>query len=121
MSRSVPPTSVSVDDAPTVEVVAGADSTLVCRADGARPAASISWYRDGVEVAGSVSVEIPGAGKLTNVVSRLSVNPALSDHGAKYSCHGVNGATLHPLTSDVTLNVLCTSDYLLVTFGEYSS
>lgn len=43
----MPPEDPTVDDGPVVRLKAHAPYNLTCRASGAKPAAEITWYREG--------------------------------------------------------------------------
>ncbi|XP_078578453.1 hemicentin-1-like [Branchiostoma floridae x Branchiostoma japonicum] len=82
----------------------GTNLTLVCHSWWGRPAAQLSWYRDGQEINGSyASVEDPdGFGNATLTVP-LTVTEA--DDGAVYECVSSGPTPVVTQTTMITLNV----------------
>ena len=104
---------MSIEGAPIVDVILGHDSELVCRTIRSRPAASMSWTRDGAAVtAVAATMVTPGEGKLIDAASRLTIKPTMEDQGATYSCQAEHSAALRKLNAQVQLNVLCKFSYV---------
>lgn len=54
-SPIVPPEDTKIDDGPVILLQAGIPHNLTCRAFNAKPAASITWFRDGTQQEGAVA------------------------------------------------------------------
>ena len=82
---------------------------IVCVSLGGKPAATLTWQRNGVAISDNIlySTEPAGsASKLLDARSVLSINPRDADNEAIYSCHAVNTALQNPLSTSIQLNVL---------------
>jgi len=88
---------------------------LTCRAAAAKPAATLTWLRDGVELAPDDDVAVtylaveatpPPGGKLWDAESTLSLTPTDDDNEARYTCAAQNEALQRPHTVTVQLSVL---------------
>lgn len=84
---------------------------LTCHANGARPAATIEWYKNGNRVTENVVMTtepVPGS-KKENTKSVLSIRGDLRNEqqGANYVCRAKHKAVTMVLETMVTLNVLC--------------
>ncbi|KAK8727087.1 hypothetical protein OTU49_009933, partial [Cherax quadricarinatus] len=99
-------------DGSVVEVVAGATLTLECLVKDARPAPSVWWYRDGLQLdQGQVEerVEVSPLARRWNVRSRFVVRAKAEDDGKLYTCeadHPALRGTSDPLLASITLSVL---------------
>ncbi|KAG7171408.1 Nephrin-like 18, partial [Homarus americanus] len=111
----VPPRSVEFSgwrDGAVVEVVAGVSLTLQCLVKDARPAPSVWWYRDGLQLdQGSVQerVEESSLPRRWSVRSRLVVTATAEDDGKLYTCEADHPAlreASHPLLASIMLSVL---------------
>jgi len=60
--------------------------------------------RDGVVDGGSLPADYAG----WSTVSRLTITPAVEDHGQIYACRATNTLLDEAVSDAVTLNVLCT-------------
>uniref|UniRef100_A0A8C6SLD8 Kirre like nephrin family adhesion molecule 3, like n=1 Tax=Neogobius melanostomus TaxID=47308 RepID=A0A8C6SLD8_9GOBI len=95
----VPPTDPVVDGGPVVRLKAHTPHNLTCRASGAKPAAEITWYRDG-EV-----METAIYAKRETAVSMLPIVPEDSDSGRTYTCRVLNQAAPAGRQTSITINV----------------
>ncbi|XP_019627386.1 PREDICTED: nephrin-like isoform X2 [Branchiostoma belcheri] len=77
---------------------------LTCRCNNGKPAASLTWYRNGEEVTEGVSysTEPTGTEKRENAVNVLQLQPTDDDNGARYECRASHA------TLDATKNVFVT-------------
>uniref|UniRef100_A0A8C7RTB9 Kirre like nephrin family adhesion molecule 3, like n=1 Tax=Oncorhynchus mykiss TaxID=8022 RepID=A0A8C7RTB9_ONCMY len=98
----VPPTDPVVEGGPIIRVKAHTPYNLTCRASGAKPAAEITWYRDG-EVMDTAIYSKDGKRELA--VSMLPVVPEDKDSGRTYTCRVLNPAAPAGLQTSVTINV----------------
>ena len=94
---------------------------LTCRAENARPAAAITWYKNGQLVNENIeyTVETIPNDKLEHAQSVLTLTPDFraKEHGAIYTCKATNDAIEGRfLRTEVTINVLCkyTRRYLYI-------
>lgn len=58
---AVPPEDPTIDGAPEILLRAGTPYNLTCRARSAKPAATIVWYRDGLQQDGAITTTVPAA------------------------------------------------------------
>lgn len=56
---AVPPEDPTIDGAPEILLRAGTPYNLTCRARSAKPAATIVWYRDGLQQDGAITTTVP--------------------------------------------------------------
>jgi len=106
---------------------------LTCRSRSGKPAATLTWLRDGVEVSAedadvtystAESTDV-GGGKLQDAESVLALLPNDDDNEARYTCAAQNEALRRPYIVNVQLSVLRESSPALVsqtwfTLPEYS-
>ncbi|XP_071550364.1 nephrin-like [Panulirus ornatus] len=99
-------------DGSVVEVVAGSSLTLECVVKHARPAPSVWWYKDGIQLDQGLveeSVEASTEPRRWNARSRLLVRASAEDDGKLYTCeadHPALRSTHAPLLASITLSVL---------------
>uniref|UniRef100_A0A6Q2YEP8 Ig-like domain-containing protein n=1 Tax=Esox lucius TaxID=8010 RepID=A0A6Q2YEP8_ESOLU len=98
----VPPTDPVVDGGPVIRVKAHTPYNLTCRASGAKPAAEITWYRDGEVMETAIYSK---DGKRELAVSMLPVIPEDKDSGRTYTCRVLNPAAPAGRQTSVTINV----------------
>ena len=89
---------------------------LTCRSRAAKPAATLTWLRNGVELTpdhGQATYSTrestdagSGGGKLQDAESVLTFAPSDDDNEARYTCVAQNEALQQPLTVTVQLSVL---------------
>ncbi|XP_041081614.1 kin of IRRE-like protein 1 [Polyodon spathula] len=102
----VPPEDPTVDDGPVVRLKAHEPYNLTCRASGAKPAAEITWYREGeLQEAAVYSKSLMEDGKRELSSSMLLVTPEDQDTGRAFTCHVSNPAAPAGKQTSVTLNV----------------
>uniref|UniRef100_A0A671TSU8 Kirre like nephrin family adhesion molecule 3, like n=1 Tax=Sparus aurata TaxID=8175 RepID=A0A671TSU8_SPAAU len=98
----VPPSDPVVEGGPVVRLKAHTRHNLTCRASGAKPAAEITWYRDGEVMESAVYSK---DGKREVAVSMLPITPEDSDTGRTYTCRVLNPAAPAGRQTSVTINV----------------
>uniref|UniRef100_A0A8C7VY45 Kirre like nephrin family adhesion molecule 3, like n=1 Tax=Oncorhynchus mykiss TaxID=8022 RepID=A0A8C7VY45_ONCMY len=102
----VPPTDPVVEGGPIIRVKAHTPYNLTCRASGAKPAAEITWYRDGEVMDTAIYSKMRMEdGKRELAVSMLPVVPEDKDSGRTYTCRVLNPAAPAGLQTSVTINV----------------
>ncbi|KAJ8289761.1 hypothetical protein GJAV_G00005050 [Gymnothorax javanicus] len=102
----VPPSDPVVEGGPVVKLKAHTPHNLTCRASGAKPAAEITWYRDGeVQDTAIYSKTFMEDGKRENAVSMLPIIPEDKDSGRTYTCRVVNPAAPAGRQTSVSINV----------------
>ncbi|XP_062453913.1 kin of IRRE-like protein 1 [Rhea pennata] len=102
----IPPEDPTIDGAPEILLRAGTPYNLTCRARSAKPAATIVWYRDGLQQDGAItSTELLADGKRETTTSQLGINPTDLDIGRVFSCRSVNDAVPAGKETFVKLNV----------------
>ncbi|XP_056001692.1 hemicentin-2-like [Ostrea edulis] len=90
----------------SVEVIEGTSFTFSCVSKAARPAATITWYKDGVVVSGSSSSTSMN-NLLYDVTSNLTSSYQRTDSGRRLYCTAVNINGDTPIqSSQAELNVL---------------
>uniref|UniRef100_A0A672GN44 Ig-like domain-containing protein n=1 Tax=Salarias fasciatus TaxID=181472 RepID=A0A672GN44_SALFA len=102
----VPPSDPVVEGGPVVRLKAHTPHNLTCRASGAKPAAEITWYRDGEVMETAIySKSLMEDGKREAAVSMLPIVPEDSDSGRTYTCRVLNPAAPAGRQTSVTINV----------------
>ncbi|KAM8794282.1 kin of IRRE-like protein 1 [Eudromia elegans] len=102
----IPPEDPTIDGAPELLLRAGTPYNLTCRARSAKPAATIVWFRDGLQQDGAVaSTELLADGKRETTTSRLGINPTELDIGRVFACRSANEAAPAGKETSVRLNV----------------
>uniref|UniRef100_A0AAX7TQR4 Ig-like domain-containing protein n=1 Tax=Astatotilapia calliptera TaxID=8154 RepID=A0AAX7TQR4_ASTCA len=102
----VPPSDPVVEGGPVVRLKAHTPHNLTCRASGAKPAAEITWYRDGEVMETAIySKSLMEDRKRETAVSMLPIIPEDSDSGRTYTCRVVNPAAPAGRQTSVTINV----------------
>uniref|UniRef100_A0A673ACX5 Kirre like nephrin family adhesion molecule 3, like n=1 Tax=Sphaeramia orbicularis TaxID=375764 RepID=A0A673ACX5_9TELE len=102
----VPPSDPVVEGGPVVRLKAHTPHNLTCRASGAKPAAEITWYRDGEVMETAIySKTLMEDGKREAAVSMLPLIPEDSDSGRTYTCRVLNPAAPAGRQTSITINV----------------
>uniref|UniRef100_A0AAQ5Z209 Ig-like domain-containing protein n=1 Tax=Amphiprion ocellaris TaxID=80972 RepID=A0AAQ5Z209_AMPOC len=102
----VPPSDPVVEGGPVVRLKAHTPHNLTCRASGAKPAAEITWYRDGEVMETAIySKSLMEDGKRETAVSMLPIVPEDSDSGRTYTCRVLNPAAPAGRQTSITINV----------------
>ncbi|XP_069164061.1 nephrin [Procambarus clarkii] len=99
-------------DGSVVEVVAGSSITLECLVKDARPAPTVWWYRDGLQLDQGLVEERVEASSLVrrwSVRSRIALTASPEDDGKLFTCEADHPALRggsDPLLASITLSVL---------------
>uniref|UniRef100_H9GNB0 Ig-like domain-containing protein n=1 Tax=Anolis carolinensis TaxID=28377 RepID=H9GNB0_ANOCA len=102
----IPPNDPEIHNGPVVHVISNIPYNLSCRAAGAKPAAEISWYREGQRQDSAVySKALMDDGKREVAVSTLLLTPSSRDMGSSFTCRVSNPAAPAGKQTTVTLNV----------------
>ncbi|XP_078713284.1 kin of IRRE-like protein 1 isoform X1 [Lampetra fluviatilis] len=102
----IPPDEPTIENGPMVQLKAGTPYNLTCRAERAKPAAMITWYRDGTLQDGAhYSKMILDDGKRESATSKLLITPSDGDIGRTFSCRASNAAAPDGKQTSVRLNV----------------
>ncbi|XP_069797225.1 kin of IRRE-like protein 1 isoform X4 [Narcine bancroftii] len=102
----VPPDEPEIVGDPELLLRAGSSYNLTCRASGAKPAADITWYQDGVVQEGAaMSTAVMEDGRREETISTLPLTPTNSDTGTQITCRASNRALPAGRESTVRLNV----------------
>ncbi|KAM6968234.1 kirre like nephrin family adhesion molecule 3, like isoform 2-T2 [Aplochiton taeniatus] len=102
----VPPLDPVVEGGPVVRLKAHSPHNLTCRASGAKPAAEITWYRDGEVMDTAIySKTLMEDRKRELAVSMLPIIPEDKDSGRTYTCRVLNPAAPAGRQTSVTINV----------------
>uniref|UniRef100_A0A8C1R9X3 Kin of IRRE-like protein 1 n=1 Tax=Cyprinus carpio TaxID=7962 RepID=A0A8C1R9X3_CYPCA len=102
----VPPSDPVVEGGPVVRLKAHTAHNLTCRASGAKPAAEITWYRDGEIMHDAIYTKtLMEDGKRETAVSMLPMVPEDSDSGRTYTCRVLNPAAPAGRQTSVTISV----------------
>ena len=81
---------------------------LTCRSNGGKPAATITWYRNGVQITEGITATVTDVGdKTQNTVSVLTIRPTKDDDEGTFTCQAMNDALPNPLQTKVVLSVMC--------------
>ncbi|XP_054636935.1 kirre like nephrin family adhesion molecule 3, like isoform X2 [Dunckerocampus dactyliophorus] len=106
LTVQVPPSDPIVEGGPVVRLKAHTPYNLTCRSSGAKPAAEITWYRDGEVMDTAIySKTLMEDGKREAAVSMLPIIPEDSDSGRTYTCRVLNPAAPAGRQTSITINV----------------
>ncbi|XP_013929275.1 PREDICTED: kin of IRRE-like protein 1 [Thamnophis sirtalis] len=102
----IPPNDPEIHSGPIVHVISNIPYNLSCRAAGAKPAAEITWYRDGQRQESTVySKSLMDDGKREVAVSTFLLIPSSRDMSSTFTCRVSNPAAPAGKQTSVTLNV----------------
>ncbi|KAF0295732.1 Irregular chiasm C-roughest protein [Amphibalanus amphitrite] len=104
----VPPEPPMILQGEQMATTAGLNVRLQCRSTGGKPPAEIEWYngdRELIENRSETSVSILPDGKLSEVLSTLSLEVGARHHGANITCRAHNSALSAPQTAAIQLAV----------------
>lgn len=107
---AVPPEPPQIENARSViAVILDHPTNITCRANGGKPAATITWLKGGLMVTDHVFTSaVPQAdGKRMDAISSLTISPSKSDSGKQVACHAMNEAMVDPYTTSAILDVQC--------------
>ncbi|XP_066030962.1 kin of IRRE-like protein 1 isoform X5 [Chamaea fasciata] len=102
----IPPEEPTIDGAPEILLRAGTPYNLTCHTRSAKPAATVAWFRDGLQQDGAVTTtEVLADGKRESTTSLLPITPTDLDIGRVFSCRCSNEAVPGGKETSVRLNV----------------
>ncbi|XP_039174456.1 kin of IRRE-like protein 1 isoform X1 [Crotalus tigris] len=102
----IPPEDPVIDGAPEILLRAGTPHNLTCRAQNAKPAATIIWFRDGLpQSEAATATEVLMDGKRETTISQLLITPTDLDIGRVYVCRCSNDAIPAGTEASIKLNV----------------
>ncbi|KAE8594573.1 hypothetical protein XENTR_v10019700 [Xenopus tropicalis] len=102
----LPPGDPMIPGSPVANVLLNVPYNLTCLAPVAKPAAEITWYRDGKKLDSAVyTKELLSDGKSEGSASSLLITPSLADSGSSYTCRVRNEALPEGREKSVTLSV----------------
>ncbi|XP_053545811.1 kin of IRRE-like protein 2 [Bombina bombina] len=102
----IPPGEPMIPGAPVLNVLLTTPYNLTCLAPVAKPAAEITWHRDGQQLDWALySKELLSDGKSEGAASMLLITPGLGDTGSSYTCRVKNAALPEGRERAVTLSV----------------
>lgn len=83
LPSAVPPEDPTIDGAPEILLRAGTPYNLTCRARSAKPAATIVWYRDGLQQDGAITSTVWGHTGTLHPSCPPRAVPRRPQHGAE--------------------------------------
>ncbi|XP_041426592.1 kin of IRRE-like protein 1 [Xenopus laevis] len=102
----LPPGDPMIPGSPVANVLLDVPYNLTCLAPIAKPAAEITWFRDGKKLDSAIyTKELLSDGKSEGSASSLLITPSLADTGSSYTCHVRNEALPEGREKSVTLSV----------------
>ncbi|KAM9299525.1 kin of IRRE-like protein 2 [Gastrophryne carolinensis] len=106
LSVLVPPGDPLIRGAPVLNVLLDTPYNLTCLAPAAKPAAEITWFRDGKQLHGAInSKQLLSDGKSEDSFSSLLITPSFDDAESSFTCHVKNAALPGGRERSVTLSV----------------
>ncbi|KAM4651787.1 kin of IRRE-like protein 3 isoform 2-T2 [Discoglossus pictus] len=102
----VPPDDPVIIGGPIISLRAGDPLNLTCRADNAKPAASIIWMKNGEVLNGATySKTLLRDGKRESILSTLFVSSMDIENGQSITCRATNKAVPNGKDTTVTINI----------------
>ncbi|KAG8431570.1 hypothetical protein GDO86_018140 [Hymenochirus boettgeri] len=102
----IPPGEPMIPGSPAVDVLLNVPYNLTCLSPLAKPAAEITWYRDGKKMDSAIyTKELLSDGKSEGSASSLLITPSLGDTGSRFMCRVRNAALPEGREKSVTLSV----------------
>ncbi|KAM4652881.1 kin of IRRE-like protein 2 [Discoglossus pictus] len=102
----IPPGEPMIPGSPILNVLLNTPYNLTCLAPVAKPAAEITWYRDGQQLDWAIyTKELLSDGRSEGASSYLLITPSLGDTGSSYTCRVRNAALPEGRERAVTLSV----------------
>lgn len=89
------------------ELVPGIEAVMTCDSSSSNPAATISWWKDGIPVEGFNETSKPGLWGGTVSSLDLKVNVTQDMDGVVYTCQSHNEALQRSVHEAISLKVLC--------------
>ncbi|XP_043532846.1 kin of IRRE-like protein 3 isoform X3 [Chiloscyllium plagiosum] len=102
----IPPDNPVISSGPVVSLKVGDSLNLTCRADNAKPAAVITWIRDGEPLKGATYIKrLLKDGKRESIISSLHVPPSEIENGQRIICRAKNAAVPEGRETEVTIDI----------------
>ncbi|XP_060702710.1 kin of IRRE-like protein 3 [Hemiscyllium ocellatum] len=102
----IPPDNPVISSGPVVSLKVGDSLNLTCRADNAKPAAVITWIRDGEPLKGATYIKrLLKDGKRESIISSLHVPPSEIENGQRIICRAKNAAIPEGRETEVTIDI----------------
>ncbi|XP_051895850.1 kin of IRRE-like protein 3 [Pristis pectinata] len=102
----IPPDNPVISNGPVVSLKVGDSLNLTCRADNAKPAAVITWIRDGEPLSGATYIKrLLKDGKRESIVSSLHIPPSEIENGQRIICRAKNAAIPEGREAEVTIDI----------------
>ncbi|XP_055516866.1 kin of IRRE-like protein 3 isoform X1 [Leucoraja erinacea] len=102
----IPPDNPVISNGPVVSLKVGDSLNLTCRADNAKPAAVITWIRDGEPLGGATYIKrLLKDGKRESISSSLHIPPSEIENGQRIICRAKNAAVPEGREAEVTIDI----------------
>ncbi|XP_048418247.1 kin of IRRE-like protein 3 isoform X2 [Stegostoma tigrinum] len=102
----IPPDNPVISSGPVVSLKVGDSLNLTCRADNAKPAAVITWIRDGEPLKGATYIKrLLKDGKRESIISSLHIPPSEIENGQRIICRAKNAAVPEGRETEVTIDI----------------
>ncbi|XP_072885768.1 kin of IRRE-like protein 3 isoform X2 [Hemitrygon akajei] len=102
----IPPDNPVISSGPVVSLKVGDSLNLTCRADNAKPAAVITWIRDGEPLSGATYIKrLLKDGKRESIVSSLHIPSSEIENGQRIICRAKNAAIPEGREAEVTIDI----------------
>ncbi|XP_059813186.1 kin of IRRE-like protein 3 isoform X2 [Hypanus sabinus] len=102
----IPPDNPVISSGPVVSLKVGDSLNLTCRADNAKPAAVITWIRDGEPLSGATYIKrLLKDGKRESIVSSLHIPSSEIGNGQRIICRAKNAAIPEGREAEVTIDI----------------
>ncbi|XP_067826891.1 kin of IRRE-like protein 3 [Heptranchias perlo] len=102
----IPPDKPVISSGPVVSLKVGDSLNLTCRADNSKPAAVITWIRDGEPLSGATYVKrLLKDGKRESIISSLHIPPSEIENGQRIICRAKNAAVPEGREAEVTIDI----------------
>ncbi|XP_078055048.1 kin of IRRE-like protein 3 [Mustelus asterias] len=102
----IPPDNPIISSGPIVSLKVGDSLNLTCRADNAKPAAVITWIRDGEPLKGATYIKrLLKDGKRESIISSLHIPPSEIENGQRIICRAKNAAVPEGREAEVTVDI----------------
>ncbi|XP_041425111.1 kin of IRRE-like protein 3 isoform X1 [Xenopus laevis] len=102
----VPPDDPVITGGPVISIRAGDPLNLTCHADNAKPAATITWMKNGEVLNGATYYKtLLRDGKRESIISTLFVSSSEIENGQTITCRATNKAVPGGKETTVTINI----------------
>ncbi|XP_041427232.1 kin of IRRE-like protein 3 isoform X3 [Xenopus laevis] len=102
----IPPDDPVITGGPVISIRAGDPLNLTCHADNAKPAATITWIKNGEVLNGATYYKtLLRDGKRESIISTLFVSASAIENGQSITCRAMNKAVPGGKETTVTINI----------------